>query len=328
METFPASGCRFCHEGAKMVLFITGVCHRSCWYCPLSRERKGKDQVYANEHRISSPDEAIAEATNMRAKGTGITGGEPLGVPDRVLSYARRLKEEFGPGHHIHLYTSHALSEKELSELLGLIDEIRMHPPVSCWKEIGTSEYLRSAELASAMGFETGFEVPALPEIDLLIPALSHLHFLNINELEWGETNAHEMRRLHLVLEDSIHNAVEGSRAWCRNIVKNENVYFCSSAFKDSVQLRNRLIRIAETTARPFDEISDDGTIIYGRIEGALSVPEAVLELGPGMFEEREGAFETAWWILFERGDEIEGTKSIIERYPNRGIIVEVTPLR
>jgi len=327
MAIIPASGCTFCHEGAKMVLFITGVCHRSCWYCPLSRERKGKDQVYANEHPVSSPDEAIAEAKNMRAKGTGITGGEPLERLDRVLWYARRLKEEFGPGHHIHLYTSRAPTEKELSDLTGIIDEIRMHPPVKCWKGIETSEYIRSAEMASAMGFETGFEVPALPEIDLLIPALPHLHFLNINELEWGETNAPEMRRRALVLEDSVHNAVEGSRRWCRNICRHEKVYLCSSAFKDSVQLRKRLIRIAETTARPFDEISSDGTIIYGRIEGALSVPEAVRELGTGMFEEREGALETAWWILVEQGDEIEGTKAIIERYPNRGIIVEVTPL-
>jgi hypothetical protein len=177
------------------------------------------------------------------------------------------------------------------------------------------------------MGFETGFEVPALPEIDLLIPALPHLDFLNINELEWGETNAPEMRRRELVPEDSVHNAVEGARAWCRNICRYEKVYFCSSAFKDSVQLRKRLIRIAENTARPFDEISEDGTIIYGRIEDILLVPESVLQLGPGMFEEREGALETAWWILVKKGSEIEGKKTIIERYPNRGIIVEVTPL-
>ena len=78
METFPASGCRFCHEGAKMVLFITGVCHRSCWYCPLSRERKGTDTVFANEHPVDIPAQIIEVAENMSALGTGITGGEPL----------------------------------------------------------------------------------------------------------------------------------------------------------------------------------------------------------------------------------------------------------
>ena len=327
MKTLPASGCTFCYEGAKMVLFITGVCRRGCWYCPLSRERKGFDQVYANEHRVSSPDEAVAEARKMRAKGTGITGGEPLERLDRVVSYATRLKEEFGNEHHIHLYTACAPTREQLSALSGIIDEIRMHPPFEYWKEIGTSEYLQAARMASAMGFEVGFEVPALPEIDLLLPALPYLDFLNINELEWGETNAPEMRRRNLVLEDSVHNAVEGARGWCRKISRNKKVHFCSSAFKDSVQLRKRLIRIAENTARPFDEISDDGTVIYGRIEDTISVPEAVRELGAEMYEERDGALETAWWILVEKGDKIQGKKTIIERYPNRGIIVEVTPV-
>jgi hypothetical protein len=45
------------------------------------------------------------------------------------------------------------------------------------------------------------------------------------------------------------------------------------------------------------------------------------------MCEERDDALETAWWILVEKGDEIKGKKTIVERYPNRGIIVEVTPL-
>jgi pyruvate formate-lyase activating enzyme-like uncharacterized protein len=38
-----------------MVLFVTGRCHRTCWYCPLSRERKGLDVVYANDQKVSSP---------------------------------------------------------------------------------------------------------------------------------------------------------------------------------------------------------------------------------------------------------------------------------
>lgn len=327
MRRLPATGCAFCHEGAKMVLFITGVCRRSCWYCPLSRERKGKDQVFANEHRISSPDEAVAEAKAMRALGTGITGGEPLDRLERVIIYARRLKEEFGQDHHIHLYTSCAPTDEQLSQLYGIVDEIRMHPPVGCWKDISTSDHLRAAKRAKALGFEAGFEVPSLPAINLLAPALPHLSFLNINELEWGETNAPEMRRRELVLEDSVHNAVEGSRGWCRAICRDKKVHFCSSAFKDSVQLRKRLIRIAGVTARPFDEISDDGTIIYGRIEEVPVIPVIVRQLGDEMFEERDGGVETAWWILIERSGEIEGRKTIIERYPNRGIIVEVTPL-
>lgn len=327
MKRLPATGCSLCHEGATMVLFITGLCRRTCWYCPLSRERKGTDQVYANEHRITSPDEAVAVAIGMSALGTGITGGEPLERLERVVAFAGKLKGEFGSAHHIHLYTGHAPDKAALSSLAGIVDEIRMHPPAECWEGIAASPYIRSAHAARQMGFEVGMEVPALPELDLLIPALPALDFLNINELEWGETNAPQMRNRGLVPEDSVHNAVQGARAWSTAICSHEKVHFCSSAFKDSVQLRKRLVRVAGNTARPFDEISDEGTIIYGRMEGITTLPDMIRDLPEDHFEFREGGLELAWWILFEQKERLPGEKLIIERYPERGIIVEVTAL-
>ena len=322
-----ATGCTLCHEGAAMVLFITGLCRRTCWYCPLSRERKGSDQVYANEHPITSSDEAVAVAKGMSALGTGITGGEPLERLARVVRFAGRLKQEFGSAHHIHLYTGHAPTGMELSALEGIIDEIRMHPPPECWEDIVTGPYILSALDAREMGFLVGMEVPALPELDLLVPALPHLDFLNINELEWGETNAPAMRSRALVPEDSVHNAVRGSRDWGRAICAHDKVHFCSSAFKDSVQLRKRLLRIAGNTARSFDEISDEGTVIYGRMEGVTTLPDRIRDLPTHLFEFRDGGLELAWWVLFEQSDGLAGEKSIIERYPDRGIIVEVTSL-
>ena len=83
-----SKGCVLCHQGAKMVLFVTGRCHRSCWYCPLSSERKGTDTVYANEHPVDVPAQVIEEAENMSALGTGITGGEPLLCLDKVTGIA------------------------------------------------------------------------------------------------------------------------------------------------------------------------------------------------------------------------------------------------
>jgi pyruvate formate-lyase activating enzyme-like uncharacterized protein len=327
MEKRLATGCIHCHEGAKMVLFITGICPRSCWYCPLSSQRKGHDVVYANEKSVYSPGESLAVARKMRASGTGITGGEPLVRLERVISYAGRLKEEFGKEHHIHLYTGRAPDESELRRLAGFIDEIRMHPPVEYWTGISLSNYRDSAVMARDMGYECGFEVPALPEVGNLLPALEFLDFLNINELEWGETNAPEMRRRRLMPEDSVHNAVNGSRGWAVDISRHPNVHFCSSEYKDLVQLRKRLIRTAMNTARPFDEITDDGTIVYGRIEFSGEVPAMIKALGREMYEVRDGGIETASWVLMEHGAAMGNAQSIIERYPDRGIVVEVIPL-
>ena len=119
----------------------------------------------------------------------------------------------------------------------GLVDEIRMHPPRECWDTIADTAYIRSAQRAKEMGFDVGIEVPALPGLELLIPALPYLDFLNINELEWGETNADEMRERGYELADGVHNAVSGARVWADALLKDEKVHWCASSFKDSVQL-------------------------------------------------------------------------------------------
>ncbi len=327
-----SKGCILCHQGAKMVLFVTGRCHRSCWYCPLSSERKGTDTVYANEHPVDIPAQIIEVAESMSALGTGVTGGEPLLVLDKVTEYCRMLKEHFGKEHQIHLYTAKAPTTEELAAMQGLVDEIRLHPPHECWDHILDTAYLKSAQRAKAMGFDIGFEVPALPGLELLIPALPYLDFMNINELEWGDTNAYQMRERGYELADELHNAIDGAKGWAEEILKSDKVHWCSSAFKDSVQLRERLKRIAENTARPFDEITADGTIVYGVFEPETGSTVTIAPAITGRFEPDSfvifaDRIEMAWWLLEKHSDELVGNKYVIERYPNGGMVVEKTPL-
>jgi pyruvate formate-lyase activating enzyme-like uncharacterized protein len=327
-----SKGCVLCHQGAKMVLFVTGRCPRTCWYCPLSAERKGTDTVFANEVPVDIPSQIIDVAESMSALGTGVTGGEPLLVLDKVAAYCRMLKEHFGSDHQIHLYTAQAPTDEDLAEMQGLVDEIRLHPPRECWDTILDSEFLRSAQRAREMGFDIGIEVPALPGLELLIPALPYLDFLNVNELEWGETNAYQMRERGYDLADPLHNAIDGARDWAEELVRHEKVHWCSSSFKDSVQLRERLKRIAGNTARPFEEITDDGTVVYGVLVPPGQSREAAVQFIRERFELESyeifpDRIEMAWWLLEKNREELPGDKSVIERYPNSGMIVEVTPL-
>jgi pyruvate formate-lyase activating enzyme-like uncharacterized protein len=322
-----ADGCVLCYEGAKMVLFVTGRCGRNCWYCPLSDTRRNKDVVYANDRLVGSPEDIIEEAEMMSALGTGVTGGEPFLVLDDVVRYCRLLKEHFGPDHHIHLYTGIAPRRAQLEPLCGLVDEIRLHPPQELWAGILASPYAASVRTARDLGFSIGIEVPSLPGIEDLAAILPDLDFLNINELEWSETNAGAMRERHLDLEDGLHNAVGGAAAWAAPLLGDKKVHFCSSAFKDSVQLRERLKRIAENTARSFDEVTEDGTIVYGVLEiEDGEVPQALKEDIYDL-EVSGNRVEMAWWVLAELRDRLPGRKEIVERYPNGGIILEVTPL-
>ncbi|MDH7593120.1 MAG: radical SAM protein [Methanomicrobiales archaeon] len=320
-------GCRLCYEGAKMVLFITGRCRRSCWYCPIPGERKGREVVFANEREVHGPDEVIHEARLMSALGSSLTGGEPLLALERVIEYAGALKSAFGEGHHIHLYTGEAPDEGVLMRMRGLVDEIRIHPPVESWGRIMESDHLYSAVRAKELGYSAGFEVPCLPEVEALAPALEVLDFMNINELEWGELSAEEMRRKGYEPSDDLHNAVKHSAKWARRIRHHPKVHFCPSGFKDSIQLRERLKRIARNTARPFDEITVDGTIRYGLLEPSCELDLSIIPLKVGKFQQIDGRYEMDWRFLKRLAKRLPGRKCIIERYPNQGVVVEVIPL-
>lgn len=333
---YTPEGCRLCRKGAKLVLFVTGVCNRYCFYCPVSAERKGVDQAYANEQPVTSDEEVLAEARRMGALGTGITGGEPLARPDRTLHYIGLLKKAFGKAHHIHLYTCTVPSEATLQALKEAgLDEIRMHPSKDVWDHFYGSAYHLALKKAIGLGMDAGIEIPALapvPEIERAVAEAGG--FLNLNELEFSETNCEAMKAHGLIRKDDDSNAVQGSENVAREIVLNSiaNTRYCSSRFKDAIQLRERLKRTASIVARPFDEITGDGTIVCGEITGDLDGALRLLldlEIPADMYMRDGDTIAIAWWILDEIKDDLPGTgKSIVEKFPlKNGLVVERIPL-
>ena len=99
-------GCQYCVKGEKVVIFVTGLCPRKCYFCPVSDQKYGHDVQFANEREIKEIEDIIAEIKAMKAKGAGITGGDPLMKVDRVREYILQLKKDFGNEFHVHLYTS------------------------------------------------------------------------------------------------------------------------------------------------------------------------------------------------------------------------------
>lgn len=355
-----SEGCKLCQEGAKMVLFVTGLCPKSCFYCPLSDERRGKDVVFANERPVESDSDVLEEAELMDALGTGITGGEPLLKTERVLHYIRLLKSAFGSEHHIHLYTSLAPEREKLKKLADAgLDEIRFHPPQESWEALKQSPYAEAIRNAKDLGIETGIEIPALRGAEKAASFAEETGiFLNLNELEFSDNNSRALLGRGLSLESDSSNAAAGSREYAKAaLCSGKKVHFCSSTYKDAVQLRKRLQRIAKNTAREFDEITEDGTLMYGVIEGGdQELVKKVLqeaEVPEELFEAKNGKIEIAWWVLEElkgvlkeelknelkmKKEEEEVLKeemkvcearlSIIERYPfEGGMLVEIIPL-
>ena len=186
-------GCQLCAKGSKMVLFVTGLCDSSCYYCPLSEEKTGRDIVFADEMPVSTDQDILFEIEAIRGEGAGISGGDPLCTFERTLNYIRLLKSQYGTDFHIHLYTSKTMvAQEDLKQLKDVgLDEIRFHPQTKDWSGI---------EHALSIGLVVGIEVPAIPgQLEKLKQTAIRaeeigVSFLNLNELEASETNFEQLK--------------------------------------------------------------------------------------------------------------------------------------
>jgi pyruvate formate-lyase activating enzyme-like uncharacterized protein len=334
-----------CQEGSKMVLLVTGHCTHDCFYCPLSLEKQGKAVTYANEKKVETDDDVLYEAGSIDARGTGITGGDPLLDMEKTIHYIRLLKENFGGKHNIHLYTSTTDAGKitELAEA-GL-DEIRFHPPIHVWGNIGQTEYVASIRQAREVGLRTGLEIPAIPGYEAEILKLASdvgsygAQFMNLNELEFSESNWQELKKRDYEVRDDISSAVLGSEATAHKVAddfpENMTLHYCSSSFKDATQLRKRIMRRAKNVSTPLDVITEDGTFVRGVIE-CQSPKKTVIDIIKRFeiptelirFDGEKNRVEIAAWILEKIYRDVEGRSFIVEEYPTADRLeVERRPL-
>ncbi|MDI6916926.1 MAG: radical SAM protein [Thermoplasmatales archaeon] len=327
-------GCRYCEKGAKLVLLVTGLCSRRCFYCPLSIRKRGKDIVFADEKNVKNYSEVTDEAGLIDALGSGITGGDPMFVPEKTLRYIKLLKENFGESHHIHLYTAGNFEKKWINKLDDAnLDEIRFHPPVYSWDKMKNTlcEKLIKESLKTKM--DVGVEIPAIPGCENKMMSLAkHLDslgvdFMNLNELEYSETNCDALNRMGFTVKNDISSAVKGSEENAISVMKNLDVdmslHYCSSSFKDAVQLRNRIMRRAKNVAKKYDIVTKDGTLLKGVIQCRkmktimkelirnYNIPENLINI-----DNEKKRIEIAPWVLEKIAKQLSYNCFIVEEYP------------
>ena len=276
-------GCRLCVRGEKLVLFITGLCPRNCWYCSISEKKKNKDVIYANERPITEVKEAIEEAKLCDAKGAGITGGDPLSKLDRTIEYIKALKKEFGKDFHIHLYTSFDLADEDKLKALfeAGLDEIRFH------LDIEDDRLWNKLSLARKFRWKKGVEIPVIPgmrnkTIKLIEFAKDKIDFLNLNELEYSEINSGEYDKRDLTAKSELSYGIKGSEELALELLENfpgMNIHYCTSRLKDGVQLANRIKKRARNVKEDFDIVTDEGMLIRGAVY-AEDLEKAKQEIG------------------------------------------------
>jgi len=309
-------GCRLCIQGTKMVIFITGVCHDNCFYCPVSPERFGRQVAYADEEPLQSIEDLVDEALRIGADGASITGGDPLVALEKTVRTIRVLKEVFGDEFHIHLYTSgrYATSDvlRELEE--SGLDEIRFHPTAPWLME----RIERAVKLLRRV--RVGVEVPVLPdrveELKSMIKWLDDIgvEFINLNEVEVSPLNVLRLsERGYRVSKDA--PVVEGSEEaaieivkWALNNTRRISVHYCPAGYKDSVQMRIRLIRKALRVMKPYEELTSQGML---RVKRAPVNPTTTRIVHEGYGEVIGNS------VYFWPGLALED-EELITRYPTR----------
>jgi len=265
-----AKGCQLCVQGKKLVLLVTGLCGRGCYYCPLSDKKKNKDVVYANEWPTDNIKDIIKEAELCSSRGAGITGGDPLAVIERTVVFIKALKERFGKTFHIHLYTPLIkVNEENLKKLRAAgLDEIRFHP------DLDDNRYWNKLKYAKSLGWDIGIEIPAIPGkkseiLQLIDYAKEKIDFLNINELEISDTNASKLGEYGFETKGELSYGIKGSEELAMEIMEyckkiDLKTHYCTTILKDKVQLMNRIKRRAKNVKEKFDKITSEGTLIRG----------------------------------------------------------------
>ena len=276
-------GCKMCSKGSKMVLLVTGFCNFNCFYCPISFDKGGKDRIFADEWELSNEDDIIKifqEAKYIKATGAGITGGDPLLVWKRTKKYISLLKDEFGSKFHIHLYTQALKNYQYIDDLITVgLDEIRFHPQMNYWMNMNKSPIKEIIRKTVDKDIDVAIEIPSIPGMEKEIISLinwsniNNINWLNINELESSERNAEIFLKKNYSIKNDISSSIKGSEETAYNILStiSENEYkigihYCSSSFKDGIQLANRIFRRAKSIVKNHEFISTEGTLIKGII--------------------------------------------------------------
>ena len=325
-------GCRQCTEGAKMVLFVTGLCSFHCFYCPVSDERMYRDVVYADEKRVTRDEDVLEEARAIRAKGAGITGGDPFDAIDRTCHYIRLLKGAFGSEFHTHLYTMSTDPEKIRRLAEAGLDELRFHVPPGLWSRAGASGFTEATRLARSLRMTVGLEVPLIPEREEGLVRLIEwaeaegLAFVNLNEMEFSDANFARMKRRGYERKHDLSYGVRGADPVALRILARPwrtTVHYCTSGYKDAWQLRTRIKRRAEHVARPWDVVTEDGTLIKGVIEGdglddLLRDLDLTHRVPPDLraLDGTRRRIEIAPWVLERIAARLGRPSFVVEEYP------------
>jgi pyruvate formate-lyase activating enzyme-like uncharacterized protein len=252
-------GCRSCVAGQGTNLYVTGLCTRDCFFCFNQKPRK--DETVVHGLPIDDPAEAPAIVARYGLRSVGLSGGEPLLRPERVLALLAALKSMPAPPR-VDLYTNGDLADDELLRRLRRagLDAIRF--------DLAARDYdLEPVRRARRIFAEVAVEIPVVPEhrrkLERMVLELDALRvpFLNIHELfVCAENSARvvaegqvplEAESRHLLWRPTADSGIAALELllFALERAKTLSVYYCSCGTQELIAARGLARRRAALAA-------------------------------------------------------------------------------
>ena len=246
-------GCRACVSGKGSNLYVTGLCTRDCFFCFNQKPRR--DETIVHGLPIDDPSEAPAIIARYGLKSVGLSGGEPLLRPERVLLLLAALKGMPDPPR-VELYTNGDLADESVLRRLHSagLDAIRFDLAA---RDYDTEPVRRALRIIK----EVAVEIPIVPEhmdrLEKMVLELDALGvpFLNIHELFLCAENSArvvaegqvplERHSRHLLWRPTAASGVAALELllFALERTRSLSVYYCSCGTQELIAARGLLRR-------------------------------------------------------------------------------------
>lgn len=232
-------GCRGCLLGRGTNLYITGLCTRECFFC--FNEKPRRDEIVVHGIRVERPEDAAEIAERYGLASVGISGGEPLLFPERVLGVLRALRR-LPRRVRVDLYTNgDRASEALLLELKEAgLDSVRLNLAANGF-DLAPMKRILSVFPESAV------EVPVVPglmaKLNRMVMDLDGLGapFLILHELFACRENSGAARRSGSLLWSPVQGAEEAALELLLFALERTSrlcAYYCSCLTQESISRR------------------------------------------------------------------------------------------
>jgi uncharacterized protein len=276
-----SEGCKLCHEGRWLCIFLTHLCDAGCRFCP---------SPHKNDHTHSAlganPIEILSHIKNQDYAGISFSGGDPFIVFDRLLEFLRFFKTEL-PDYYYWAYSSGRNLNEEKIRLIAQhgLNEIRFN--IAALK-YDSADILKTIELAKKHVEFVAVEIPSIPDdynkLVKVLPILDRIgvDYLNLHEyiivpaLHQQNNLQSASFRLNYEIEIIYHTNSQRNTEeiikYCQGMNLKININNCS-LMKKEYQMKMRRLKMGRMMMNVFEKLTDEGFLV-----SYISIPVNVEE--------------------------------------------------